>query len=75
MCDASDSAVGAILGQRVDKLPHFIYYTSRTLNDAPLNYSTMEKELLIVPNLVLTIERTVVRIVFTQVRVRIHRES
>jgi hypothetical protein len=48
MCDASDYAVGAILGQRVDKLPHVIYYASRTLNDVQLNYSTTEKELLAV---------------------------
>jgi hypothetical protein len=48
MCDASDYAVGAVLGQRIDKLPHAIYYTSRTLNDAQLNYSTTEKELLAV---------------------------
>ncbi|KAI5343490.1 hypothetical protein L3X38_011366 [Prunus dulcis] len=45
MCDASDYAVGAVLGQRVDKKPHAIYYASRTLNDAQLNYSTTEKEL------------------------------
>ena len=30
MCDALDYAVGAILGQRVDRLPYFIYYVSRT---------------------------------------------
>ncbi|KAI5320564.1 hypothetical protein L3X38_040272 [Prunus dulcis] len=48
MCDASDYAVGAVLGQRVDKKPHAIYYASRTLNDAQLNYSTTEKELLAV---------------------------
>jgi hypothetical protein len=48
MCDASDYAVRAVLGQRIDKLPHVIYYTSRTLNDAQLNYSTTEKELLAV---------------------------
>ena len=48
MCDASDYAVGAVLGQRVEKVPHVIYYTSRTLNDAQLNYSTTEKELLAV---------------------------
>ena len=48
MCDASDYAVGAVLGQRVDKDPHVIYYLSRTLNDAQLNYSTIEKELLAV---------------------------
>jgi len=48
MCDASDYAVGAVLGQRIDKLPHVIYYASQTLNDAQLNYSTTENELLAV---------------------------
>jgi hypothetical protein len=48
MCDASDYAVGAVLGQRVEKLPHVIYYASKTLNDAQLNYLTTEKELLAV---------------------------
>ena len=37
MCDASDHAVGAILGQRVDKKPYVIYYASKTLNDAQMN--------------------------------------
>jgi hypothetical protein len=48
MCDASDYAVGVVLGQRIEKLPHVIYYASRTLNNAQLNYSTTEKELLAV---------------------------
>ncbi|XP_059446521.1 uncharacterized protein LOC132178079 [Corylus avellana] len=48
MCDASDFAVGAVLGQRINKIPHAIYYASRTLNDAQLNYSTTDKELLAV---------------------------
>jgi hypothetical protein len=48
MCDASDYTVGAILGQRIDKLPHVIFYASRSLNYAQLNYSTTEKELLVV---------------------------
>ncbi|KAM2973758.1 hypothetical protein FF1_000124 [Malus domestica] len=48
MCDASDYAVGAVLGQRVNKVPYVIYYASRTLNDAQLNYSTTEKEFLAV---------------------------
>ncbi|CAN6544195.1 unnamed protein product [Malus baccata var. baccata] len=46
MCDASNYALGAVLGQRKDKRPHVIYYASRTLNDAQLHYSTTEKELL-----------------------------
>lgn len=48
MCDASDYAVGAILGQQVDKVPHAIYYASKTLSDAQLNYTTTEKEMLAV---------------------------
>ena len=48
MCDASNYAVGAVLGQRIDKIPHVIYYASKILNDAQLNYSTTEKELLVV---------------------------
>ncbi|CAJ2679749.1 unnamed protein product [Trifolium pratense] len=48
MCDASDYAVGAVLGQRKDKKLHAIYYASRTLDAAQLNYATTEKELLAV---------------------------
>jgi ribonuclease HI len=48
MCDSSDYAVGAVLGQRKDKKPHVIYYASRTLNSAQTNYTTTEKELLAV---------------------------
>jgi hypothetical protein len=46
MCDDSNFALEAVLGQRINKVPHAIYYASRTLNDAQLNYSTTEKELL-----------------------------
>ncbi|XP_062006003.1 uncharacterized protein LOC133723204 [Rosa rugosa] len=48
MCDASDYAVGAMLGHHVGKIPHVIYYASRTINDAQLNYSITEKEFLTV---------------------------
>ena len=44
MCDASDFAIGTVLGQRIDNKQHVIYYSSRTLNDAQLNYTTTEKE-------------------------------
>ena len=47
MCDASDYAVGAVLGQRREKMFRVVYYSSRTLNDAQLNYTT-EKEMLAV---------------------------
>jgi hypothetical protein len=48
MCDASDYAVGAVLGQRKEGRVHAIYYASKALNEAQLNYATMEKELLVV---------------------------
>ncbi|KAI3499631.1 hypothetical protein L1887_35435 [Cichorium endivia] len=48
MCDASDYAVGAVLGQRVNKKPVVISYASKTFSDAQLNYTTTEKELLAV---------------------------
>ena len=48
MCDASDFAIGAVLGQRKDKKLHAIYYASRTLDEAQRNYAITEKELLAV---------------------------
>ncbi|GJY42665.1 reverse transcriptase domain-containing protein [Tanacetum coccineum] len=48
MCDASDFAVGAVLGQR--KTKHFqpIHYASKTMTEAQTHYTTTEKELLAV---------------------------
>ena len=46
MCDASDFAMGAVLGQRKEKIFRAIYYASRTFNEAQENYSTTEKEML-----------------------------
>ena len=48
MCDANDFAVGAVLGQIEDGKPYVIYYASKTLNEAQRNYTTIEKELLVV---------------------------
>src|SRR5215813_9445220 len=48
MCDASDYAVGTVLGQRKEGKPYVIHYVSRTLNSAQMNYTTTEKELLTV---------------------------
>ncbi|GKD88081.1 reverse transcriptase domain-containing protein [Tanacetum coccineum] len=48
MCDASDYAVGAVLGQH--KTKHFqpIHYASKTMTDAQAHYTMTEKELLAV---------------------------
>ena len=46
MCDASDYAVGAVLGKRINKKPTAIWYVSKTLAKAQMNYTTTKKELL-----------------------------
>ncbi|GKB49636.1 reverse transcriptase domain-containing protein [Tanacetum coccineum] len=48
MCDASDFAIGAVLGQR--KMKHFqpIHYASKTMTEAQIHYATREKEMLAV---------------------------
>jgi len=46
--DASDIAVGAVLGQLEDKKPYAIYYISKNLTPAELNYTMTEKEFLAV---------------------------
>ena len=43
MCDASDFAIGAVLGQRRDKLVHVIYYAIKVLNETQRNYTTTEE--------------------------------
>ncbi|GJY72174.1 reverse transcriptase domain-containing protein [Tanacetum coccineum] len=48
MCDASDFAIGVVLGQRKDKYFRPIHYASKTLSDAQTNYTVTEKELLAV---------------------------
>ncbi|GJT55061.1 reverse transcriptase domain-containing protein [Tanacetum coccineum] len=48
MCDASDFAVGAVFGQRIDGKFKSIYYASKTLNNAQEHYTPTEKELLAV---------------------------
>ena len=46
MCDTSDYAIGAVLGQREDKKAFVIYYASKTLDSAQSNYTTPKKEFL-----------------------------
>ncbi|GJY09516.1 reverse transcriptase domain-containing protein [Tanacetum coccineum] len=48
MCDASDYAIGAVLGQRIEKYFRPIHYASKTMIEAESNYTTTEKEMLAV---------------------------
>ena len=45
MCDASDFAMGVVLGQRTENMFKAIYYASKTFNEAQENYFTVEKEM------------------------------
>ena len=44
--DASNIAIGAVLGQEEDRKPYAIYYISKNLTPAELNYTVTEKEFL-----------------------------
>ncbi|GJX83569.1 reverse transcriptase domain-containing protein [Tanacetum coccineum] len=48
ICDASDFAIGAVLGQKDGKNFHPIYFASKTLNPAQQKYTVTEKELMAV---------------------------
>ena len=48
MCDASDYAIGAVLWQRETKKAFVIYYANKILDSAQSNYTTTEKEFLVV---------------------------
>nr|GEX05638.1 reverse transcriptase domain-containing protein [Tanacetum cinerariifolium] len=48
MYDASDFAIGAVLGKRQEKHFRTIHYASKTMTEAESNYTTMEKEMLAV---------------------------
>nr|GFA76386.1 reverse transcriptase domain-containing protein [Tanacetum cinerariifolium] len=48
MCEASNFAIGAVLGQRHEKHFKHIHYASKTMNDAESNYTTTEKVMLAV---------------------------
>nr|GEV47409.1 DNA-directed DNA polymerase [Tanacetum cinerariifolium] len=48
MCDASDFAIGVVLGQRQEKHFRPIHYASKTMTEAESNYTTTEKMLAVV---------------------------
>nr|GEZ70071.1 reverse transcriptase domain-containing protein [Tanacetum cinerariifolium] len=49
MCDASDFAIGAVLGQRKMKNFQLIHYSSKIMTEAQIHYTiTTEKEMLVV---------------------------
>ncbi|GJX65552.1 reverse transcriptase domain-containing protein [Tanacetum coccineum] len=45
--DSSDYAIGAALGQRIEKHFQPIHYASKTMTEAETNYQTTEKEMLL----------------------------
>jgi hypothetical protein len=46
--DASDTSLGAVLGQRENHVPYDIYFVSKNMSPAKANYTVTEKELLVV---------------------------
>nr|GEY55890.1 reverse transcriptase domain-containing protein [Tanacetum cinerariifolium] len=48
LCDASDYAIGAVLGQRKSKHFQPIHYASKTMTEAQIHYTTTEKKMLII---------------------------
>ena len=46
MCDASDFVMGAVLGQRNEKMFKARYYANKTFNVEQENYITTENEML-----------------------------
>jgi hypothetical protein len=64
MCDTSDYAIGAVLGQSKDKKHYAISYASKTLTGPQLKYATTEKELITV---VLALEKFTSYLVGTKV--------
>jgi len=48
MCDASDYVVRGVLGQKRNGRFHAIYFATKELNGAQINYATTEKEMLAV---------------------------
>ncbi|GJZ06714.1 reverse transcriptase domain-containing protein, partial [Tanacetum coccineum] len=48
MCNASDYAIGSVLGKRIKKHFRPTHYASKTMTEAETNYTTTEKEMLAV---------------------------
>nr|GEX66737.1 DNA-directed DNA polymerase [Tanacetum cinerariifolium] len=48
MCDASDYAIGVVLGLRKSKNFQPIHYASKTMTEAQIHFTTTEKEMLVV---------------------------
>jgi hypothetical protein len=58
MCDDSDYAVGAVLGQKKDRKHHAIVYASKTLIGAQLNYATTKKNSLLLFLILINLDLT-----------------
>jgi len=44
--DASNTAIGVVLGQEENNLPYAIYFISKNMTPAELNYTVTEKDFL-----------------------------
>ncbi|GJR75090.1 reverse transcriptase domain-containing protein [Tanacetum coccineum] len=66
MCDASDYAIGAVLGQRKTKHFHPIHYASKTITDAQAHYTTMEKELLVLSKSIVYKDHSALKYLFNK---------
>ncbi|GJZ52836.1 reverse transcriptase domain-containing protein [Tanacetum coccineum] len=75
MCDASDFAIGAVLGQRKNKHFQPIHYASKTMTEAQAHYTTTEKELLAVVYAFEKFQRLMRWILFSKKFDVIHREK
>ena len=58
MCDASDYAVGVVLGQTKDRKHHAIFYASKTLLGPQLNYETTENSFWLLFLLLISLDLT-----------------
>jgi hypothetical protein len=59
--DALDTSLGVVLGQRENQMPYAIYFVSKNLSPAKVNYTVTEKELLIVVHAINTFKHYITR--------------
>ncbi|GKG29699.1 reverse transcriptase domain-containing protein, partial [Tanacetum coccineum] len=66
MCDASDFAIGAVLGQRKSKHFQPIHYASKTMTEAQAHYTTTEKEYLVLSKSIVYTDHSAIKYLFAK---------